>query len=243
MVFLIGYLAPWFAKITAQASTIRRDYVDTISIRTAIDQIALALAGTPHSSFPSGGPAAWLAVPLLAVLLAWLGWRGGWRGRFLALTGALPVLVMVALSIGSNRSFLSAKHLVFCQPLWLSGIAVLVASIRAPLERAAAAWALALSVLAVYAAWNVIGPDAKPGMRAAVRTILERRKPDEPVVTNNPFMFFGLRRYARGRAEPRLLAAVPSRRALRGSEHLWDEQLSWRSSTPTACRRRAGSPP
>jgi mannosyltransferase len=228
----IGYVGFGLPVLLTHVQTIRHDtYQDPLTLTGAIQQVALALHATALTAPTPPGPAEWGACLGLAAGLAWLAWRGGWPGRYLALTGALPALLQAAFSVDSARTFLVVKHLMFAQISWLLGAAWLVAGIRPRLERGVvAAWALGLSAFWCHAAWPVIGPSAGPGMRGAVGLVLDRRRPDEPIVSTSPFIYFGVRHYSGSRAAPRLLVAVPRRELQRGSEHLRDELLT----TPAA---------
>jgi hypothetical protein len=226
-ILTVGFVVPWTSVLITSMRTIRADDVYyPISWSRALDQFATTLGWTMHSPTPSTGPVVWLACPATATALAWLAVRGSWSGRFLALTGLLPVLTMVIFSVDSNRTLMLAKHLIYAQVSWLAGFALLIAGVRSGVERAVlATWVLGLSALACWAAWPIIGPSTQPGMRAAVAFVLSRHAPGELVVSPSPFMYFGIAHYTRGILRPRLLVAEPRRELQRGAEHLRNDQL------------------
>ncbi len=226
-ILVLGYVLPYAGTLCRHVRTVLDDFHDPITPAGALAQASLAFGATHQTAAPAPGDlASWAPLLPAAALLA-LGIKGGWRGRFLAATGLLPVLALAAFSIRSDRSVVMARYLMFAQASWLGGLAAAAAAIpQAAPRRVAAAWLVAASALALAAAWDDLGPGARPGMRQAVRAILELRGADEPVVSNSPYAFCGLQHYARGRAEARMLVDVPGREAQRrGSERLREEQL------------------
>jgi hypothetical protein len=223
VLFAAGYLGPWLPRVFAQSEVIRHDAPRRGDFPV---EILRALYATADGGGRPDAALAWVAAAVVFGGLGRLALRRGPAGGFVAALGVAPVLMMGGYSAVSNRSLLQVRSLGFAQLSWLMGLALLVGGVRPRLERSALALGVvAWSLAGCCAGWRVIGPNAAPGVRAAVRFLLDHRDPSEPVIVRSPFTYYGVAHYARGRARPRLYAPRADRHAVRGSEHLRDRDL------------------
>src|SRR5690606_16289635 len=113
---------------------------------------------------------------LLAVLFLYLAGRGGWSRWFLVTTGLLPPLLLLIYSLGSDRSIFHTRYLCFAQLAWLAGVAAATADMAdRPIRRLLTIYLVSAAVVACYDNRDLMGVGAQPGMREAVRRILNDR--------------------------------------------------------------------
>lgn len=177
----------------------------------------------PDEIIKWGGLAAMI---LTAGALVGVARRGGVAGAYLVITGLIPAGVLVVHAMLVGRSLFQARYMSFMQLDWIAAAALLVG--RWPrfvrwmvVGNGAALWGL----LILPAAWEVIGPSARPGMRAAMDFVAVHRHTDEPVLTGNGFTFIEASYYGRRGAEPLLVADDTNRLLQKPAPYLNDADL------------------
>ena len=224
--FTAVYLIPWFPKLLPQSETVRHSIVWPITKERALDQVRHAVYSSYDVQWTTDPFSLWIVTILLGSLFTYLACRGGWRRWYLVAAGLLPPLVLAVYSLRTDHSIFHARYLCFAQLAWLGGTAVVVSDI--PIREIRAFFMVelaALSACACYDNWFLINTSAQPGMRAATRFILDHRTTGEPIVAQTPYVFFGLKYYARGTDRPLLCVHVLRRQVQYGSEQLHDEEL------------------
>lgn len=224
--YAMVYLIPWVPKLFTQSETVRHGRYWPITWERASRQIVLAMYSSYDVSWELDSATPWAAVMLLAGIFTYLASRGGWHRWYLVVTGLLPPVLMVAFSLGSDRSIFHARYLCFAQLAWLGGAAVAVADMPTRvISGFLAAELILVSAYSCYDNWSLMGTSARPGMRAAIRFILDHRAAKEPIVAQTPYVFFGAKYYSRGTTRPLLCVRVPRRQGQYSSEQLRDEEL------------------
>lgn len=224
-VIVAGYL-PWVPHVWSQSEAVRNSWDSPSDIEACAREICTALVATPFSPrADSMGIAGGVSVVAAAVVM-YVACRGGSAGIFLALNTLIPVCVILVYSAFSARSVFSARYLAFAQLPLLASFALAMSSISWRVARWLVTAPLLLwAVFSCYNNWDLVGPCHGPGMRGAMRYVLQRRTSDEPIVAQTPFTFFQMLYYLRGVTRPVLCVAHGDRHVQRGAAHLLDADL------------------
>ena len=224
-IFLVGY-APWMPKLWGQSENLRTCWVRTLHADDLVRQPYGAVMATSDTRL--GRPTLFVQVVVVVVLAALAAavvtW--GWGGALLAVMGLLPAVLLLAYSATSMRSIFDARYLAFAQPAWLAALAAVVAWLPDRPSR----WAMG-AVLLLWSAhgceqeWSMLGPESRPGARAAAAFIEEHWRAGDAVVAPASPEFFRLLYYLPRHVEPRLLVATRDRQSIAGGTHLLDEEL------------------
>jgi hypothetical protein len=167
-------------------------------------------------------PLVWLAVPLLLL-------RHGRGGRLAAICALVPVTLSCGYSLGV-RSILEVRYLVAAQAYLLVGIAGLLCGMRASLlRRACIAVCLGWSLF-----WCLQQAEQRSefsrfaGLSQACCYLNDQRSPDEPIITNSPFVDPTVRQAIRMPGPIRLQYDADPRLDLLGGPALLPEDISLR---------------
>lgn len=226
-IFAAGFLLPWQSHLFAQARTVGRhvpgDGFPTAKLAARLSQAILGTFTSPWQGPDVGSSTILGILVLVGVVLAC---RWGWPGWYLVLIGFLPIAPMILYTRYSHWSMTEARYFGFASLSWLSGLALI--SGRAARRPRSGMIPIALVALSLYIYsenLEVLGPYSRPGIRSATQFILDSRAPDEPIVAETPYVFFGACYYARNRPRPLLCATSPDRGLQHASEQLRDEDL------------------
>lgn len=229
LLFVVLYAIPWLPRFVAQAEHVRSSphLARSFQLLSLPANITRALLST-WGDRPSRDPLeVWTIAGALLALLTMLAVRCGWKGFLLAVTGLLPVLAIVAYSVLSVRTIVSARYFSFAQLSWLCAISFAIFQI-APRNsrRMCAGWSLLISVLLCGYHWRAIGTSSAGGIRDAARVIHNHRRPDEALIAADHRVFYGFKYYWGPRpGRPLLLVPSGSRFDTVGAENLADGDL------------------
>jgi hypothetical protein len=221
-VVALGFLW-WLPSLIDQTVTISiGSWQPALSFRRITVETYLAMFKTFANRVTINPTSAGLVTISLYAALLWLLIRGGLGGRFLALAGSIPIGIMLTYSCLLEPNLYYSRYLTFAQVAWLAGLGLLF--VRVPTSVGRWAWAtvlVAASLAACFSNWDVIGPQANPGMRGAMAYIRGQQADDEPIVAMGRPMFLESLYYAGEKSPPRLLVNdVAELLELKKSAHL-----------------------
>jgi mannosyltransferase len=185
---LLSYLAalvlwlPWLPVLLRQRRQVEASFWLPPMSWWLVGKTAFQMFAPSQYTVPPVWVAA-LAVAACAAAFAALLWRAGPADWFVFLSAAGPVALSAALSFAQFNIF-HRHYFIFAHLFFLATIAVLVARVRpSPVRRAAAA-AVLLAFLGVYAVYarERAARAVVPGARAAAAFLDSRRAPGELVV-------------------------------------------------------------
>lgn len=219
--------SPWLPCLWRQSESVRSSWVRTLQAHDAARQAYAAVLGTPASRATEPIPVAWSVVGLVLATQLLVAWRFGWAGLFGALSGLIPVIFLLVYSANSIRSIFDCRYLVFPQMFWLTAFAMVAAMVQHLPERwLVAVFFIGCSGASLWDNWDVLGAHSRPGVRNAVRLVLDTRRPGEPVCVLSPLLFFTAAYYMRHEPDhPWYVAPIQERRKLRGWTHLRDDEI------------------
>ncbi|HEV3258761.1 MAG TPA: hypothetical protein VG013_17960 [Gemmataceae bacterium] len=170
-------------------------------------------------------------------LLALL-WRAGAAEWYVFLAAVVPIGLSVLVSLWDTKVF-GVRYLVFAHLFLLTCMGVLVRRIPLKLERGLVSGLLLAGFLYVHVAfWRDLDIADKPGARAAISWIHQRRQPGEPLIVASPLLYLPVLYHASEQgAAPVYLAEGPvphyfGTAVLSGEEFMTAEQLA-----AVQCRR------
>lgn len=195
---------PWFGILLQQKRRVQADYwIPDVGLWTIPD--ALALLFVPHNS-PSVSTR-WetaVVVATLAICLTLLLRHARWTNWLVLCMVLMPIacattVSLISVSVIVPRHFLYAQMFVFCAAgyvLW-SAFSGAVRWISVGL--------LLFNMLYVHAAyWGELRYWDKPGVQGAVEYLLAEAGPEEPIIVVHPCIYYSVKYYTRGRAQPLL---------------------------------------
>lgn len=227
--FILLFAIPWLPRFVDQAENVRhsphlaRPFV-LYSLPANIHRALLSTWGDRPSQ---DRLEVWGTSVAVAMLLSYSAALRGWKGSLLALTGAVPVLVITGYSCLSVRTIVSARYFSFAQLSWLCAISYAVFRVDHQKSRCLlAGWSVLMSLLLCGVYWRAIGRDDAGGIRAAAQQVRSQRKPGEAFIAADHRVFYAFKYYMRsepGRA--RLLVATGNRHDTIGAENLADADI------------------
>jgi uncharacterized membrane protein len=196
--------APWLPVFIKQNAQVQENFwIPPIGGWSIPDTFYRMFA--PTSLIPQHTGLFWITVAVLPIAATLIGWcvlvfipRSFPRdGRILTvLLGVVPFAIAVAVSF-IGQSLYQDRFFIFAHPFILIGGAILIAGIGARMARRAIITFVLLSFLAASLAYFMeLNIPAKPGARAAARTIFEEGISSDSVVVASPFVFFAIDHYA-----------------------------------------------
>ena len=189
---------PWIGSVARHSATFRTTFPNPTTPRTVVVNVYEALLGTPADVAPVAYLEGIVASAVLLAIITFLFFGRTALDSFLIVTGTLPALVGIGYSLLSDRSAFYSRYLSFAQLSWLAGLALLCQRVRPWPERwLVTMWVLGWGMYSCGSSWQIIGPTAEPGMRAAVQYILNAREESEPVLVQSPFAYFAVLYHAR----------------------------------------------
>ena len=202
----LGFLW-WLPSLIDQAVTVSAgSWQPQLSLSRVTDETYVAMFRTFANRLPISPTSAGLTTVFLCAALLWLLIRGGLGGRFLALAGSIPIDIMLLYSTLFEPSLYYSRYLTFVQVAWLAALGLLL--VRVPTSVGRLAWAMALVAASLFGcviSWDVIGPQANPGMRGAMAFVRDQRAHDEPIVAMGTAMFLESLYYTREESPPHIL--------------------------------------
>jgi mannosyltransferase len=222
LVVAVGFLF-WLPSLVNQMMTVSRgSWQAQISVSRVALETYISLFSTPANQLNIIPTEAWLASVFVLVVLLSPQIQGGWGGRFLAVTGLIPVILILIYSCVFSPNLYYSRYLAFAQIAWLMGLGLLV--VRIPTSAGRWAWGAAMIAASLYGchgSWDEIGPHASPGMRAAISYLLTQCASDEPIVTVDKVAFLESSYYLRGKRQPLYMRSDASAmRVLERSAHI-----------------------
>jgi uncharacterized membrane protein len=225
LIIALGYL-PWLPSLLSQVAVARGAWDSPFGFEIIAEQTYYALTSSFAQRLPTP---AWLSAVvalLVPATLFFLACTSGWPGRYLCLTGLVPLLLLVIQSLDGSRRVYEVRLLTFTQTTWLIALAYLIGRIPYALERhTMVAITIGFAAFQCVENWSTIGPFANPGVRQAVAHILANRAPDEPVLARTSFIVLGANYYTRGQTQVLLSGPEPHRLAYRNAAHLKDSEI------------------
>ncbi|MBN9521619.1 glycosyltransferase family 39 protein [bacterium] len=235
-----GY-AVWVPNLLGQADVVaEKSWQPPSTLFGVAHETYITVTSTFAHQAPVDPAEAWVVTALVGLSLAVLLVRGEWGGRLVAAIGLAPAACLLAYGVLSSPNLYYSRYLSFAEVGWLTGLAVVWTWMPHPLARAGwAAILLATSALSCHESWSVIGPEARPGARAAFAHVQQSRVPGELVVAGDGYTFLKASYYCPRQGErPRLLVAPANVSRVLRSAHFRSEDLI--TPDELAARKPAG---
>jgi mannosyltransferase len=220
LVVALGFVW-WLPALIDQTAAISAgSWQPAFSLARIADETYIVMFRTFANRRPFNLTVAGLVTVSLFGALLWLLIRAGTGGRFLGLTGLIPIVLILIYSSLLEPNLYYSRYLTFAQVAWLAGLGLLL--VRVPTTLGRWAWATALLAASLFTCvtnWDVIGPHANPGMRGALAYVRSQRVDDEPLVVLGTPMFLESIYYA-GERLPSPLLITEAQPTVKGSAHL-----------------------
>lgn len=234
----VGFL-PWVSVFQSKVDESGRSYwMPSPKIDDAFAQMFETFAGPGVSTagFSWWGGLALSLILLIAIIDAVA--RRKVVGVYFLIMASVPLEGIALHATMSGKSLFQSRYLSFVFVDWSLVIVLLVMGLP-PLARRTCLAVVASSwvVLMSSSGWNLIGPRAEPGARAAIQSVQARRGRDEPVLMRSATMFFVASYYARGKFDVHLVSESSDRGSHFLSLYLSDGDLmTWNESVQASPR-------
>jgi len=195
-VVFMGFL-PWLPYLLRQRAQVQAGYWTAPVTEWDVARVWYQMFVEPEGGWPASRQGQLLVTDLCVLGLLALWWKARPGEWFVLCAAVVPFALSIVISQLDTKIF-TLRYFLFAHLFFLAGLAVLVNRIPFRFERAVVAAVVLVNFLAIYLGfWDKMDIAHKPGFRAAVKHIQQKRQAGEPVVVGSPLAYLSVLYYAR----------------------------------------------
>jgi mannosyltransferase len=197
-IVLVGF-SLWLPVLLSQRSQVQRDFWTTPVTAIDVANVCYQMLVEPENAvYPVTTPII-VSAFCAAVMLVSL-WRGQSADWYLFVATVMPFALAIVVSAADTKVF-HLRYLLFANIFFFGALAALLARLPYRIERRfVCLWVCGVLLFAYVEFWNKLNISEKPGARACVALLAEKRREGEPVIVCSPLLFFSTLYHATDRS-------------------------------------------
>lgn len=201
----LAYL-PWLSTVLAQSARVHADYwIPPFSLERLL-KVWYELFIPKARRYGMWGPG--IVAGVTVVVLALCAARRRMGNGVTVSMAIIPVFCAIAISVMSSPIIVS-RYALYSQVFVFIALAEVLWRLSRAIRMVLVVAVVCDLVVIHVGHWNQLAIRERPGLAAAMRHVLDQRRPDEPVVSLHPSIFHAVDYYARPEVCPKLLLEIP----------------------------------